>query len=226
MLLVLNCLVDDKNADEFDRAMSILLDKTNCVYQAFRACQTDSIADLHQFSHLLISGSEASALDDNSWDELLVNTIGSFIADKKPVLGICYGHQFLARMIVGKRCLKKREQPEIGWVKIHTYTNELFKDVNDKVSFVLHYDEVTYLTDDFQIIASSQSCPVHSYQYKDLPVWGIQFHPEYNLEQSREILEAYSKIEPKFGQCFINDLDKGRDLGNITQVIKNFLEVR
>jgi len=129
-------------------------------------------------------------------------------------------------MIVGKRCLKKREQPEIGWVKIHTYTNELFKDVNDKVSFVLHYDEVTYLTDDFQIIASSQSCPVHSYQYKDLPVWGIQFHPEYNLEQSREILEAYSKIEPKFGQCFINDLDKGRDLGNITQVIKNFLEVR
>ncbi|MBU7005106.1 type 1 glutamine amidotransferase [Phosphitispora fastidiosa] len=226
MLLVLNCLVEDESADEFDMAMSILLKNTNCVYQTYRASQTESIADLHRYSHLLISGSEASALDDNSWDELLVTTIDRFITDKKPVLGICYGHQFLARTIVGKECLKKRELPEIGWAKIYNCSNELFRSVNDAVSVVLHYDEVAYLTDDFRIIASSQSCPIHSYQYKDLPVWGIQFHPEYNLELSKEIFELFSKTEPKFDQSFINDLDKESDLENITKVIKNFINVK
>lgn len=225
MLLVLNCLVDDQNAGEFNRAMSMLLDKTNCDYQIHRASQTESIVGLPRFSHLLISGSEASALDDNPWDHLLENIIDSFIIKKKPILGICYGHQFLARTIVGKGCLKKREQPEIGWIKINTDTNELFRNLNNVVSFVLHYDEVAYLTDEFHIIASTNTCPIHSYQYKDLPVWGIQFHPEYNLGQSREIFESFSKVEPNFNLYFINELDSESDLENIEQVIKNFLKV-
>ncbi|HEY8909377.1 MAG TPA: type 1 glutamine amidotransferase [Desulfosporosinus sp.] len=225
MLLVLNCLVDDRNAGEFNSAISKLLNETTCEYEIQRACQTESIVDLPRFSHLLISGSEASALDDNLWDGLLVNTIGSFITNKKPILGICYGHQFLARTIVGKECIKKRAKPEIGYVKISTNSNELFRNVNDAMSFVLHYDEVTHLTDDFRVIASTKSCPIHAFQYKDLPVWGIQFHPEYNLEQSRKIFESFSKIEPDFDNYFINDLNNDITLINIKLVIKNFLKV-
>lgn len=92
---------------------------------------------------------------------------------EKQALGICYGHQFLARVLVGKECLKKRTKPEIGWVKINTVSNKLFENMSETVSFVLHYDEVAYLTDEFRIIASTESCAIHAFQYRHLPVWGI-----------------------------------------------------
>jgi GMP synthase-like glutamine amidotransferase len=224
VLLILNCLVDDRNASDFNKAISRLLENINCEYEIRRACQTESIIDLLRYTHLIISGSEASALDDNPWDGLLINIIRSFITEKKQILGICYGHQFLARTLIGKGCLKKRTKPEIGWVKINTASNKLFENVNEAVSFVLHYDEVAYLTNDFRIIASSKSCPIHAFQYKDFPVWGIQFHPEYNLEQSKKIFESISKIEPNFDNYFSNDLQETTQLINIELVINNILK--
>ena len=228
MLLILNCMVDDNYANDFNESISRLLNKNTIMYETVRMREVSSLPDISAFTHLIISGSEASALDDNQWDKLLIDVIHGFIRKKRPVLGICYGHQFLARALLGKEYLRKRLKPEIGWIKIEKINganNELFNGINEAVSTVIHYDEVVHLTDDFHIIASTTGCPIHSFQYKDLPVWGIQFHPEYDLEQSKKIFTEISKVEPNFSDYFVNDLQEGNKLRDIENVIYNFLKV-
>jgi GMP synthase (glutamine-hydrolysing) len=52
---------------------------------------------------------------------------------------------------------------------------------------VSHFDEACGLPADFRVLASSPDCAVHAFQYRDLPVWGLQFHPEYGAQDGLEI---------------------------------------
>ena len=52
---------------------------------------------------------------------------------------------------------------------------------------VSHYDEAFDLPAEFQVLAASPDCSVHAFQYRGLPVWGVQFHPEYGAAQGERI---------------------------------------
>jgi|LSQX01.1.fsa_nt_gb GMP synthase (glutamine-hydrolysing) len=223
MLLILNCLLEPKSARVFEKEMARLMDKASLPYRVVRMAEVAAIADLPSYSHLLLSGSEASALDKKPWDELLARVIMQFVEHKKPVLGICYGHQFLARVLAGHGSLRKSPTPEIGLAKIETLDNPLFKDLADPVSFVFHYDEVFNLPAHFRVIASTPRCAVHGFQYKDLPVWGVQFHPEYSLEQSRKIIKKLSQTAPNFDEYHVCDEFDEHNYDQIHAVIYNFL---
>lgn len=226
MILVLNCNVNDQHASDFDEVISENINKLDLPFDIKRISQNQDIEDLFQYTHLIISGSEASALDDNPWDNSLSEIILHFINHKKAVLGICYGHQFLARTLIGKQCLRKAQKAEIGWLRIDIRDNKLFDNIYKPVSFVLHYDEVSCLTEDFSIIASSKDCAIHGYQYKHFPIWGIQFHPEFNYAKSKQIFEAFSQIEANFHEYFINDLDEESRLLQNDLFIHNFLKYK
>ena len=223
MVLILNCLLERKSARVFEKEIARIMDKVELEYRVIRMAEVTAVEDLSAYTHLIISGSEASALDELPWDELLRRVIMHFVDNKRSVLGICYGHQFLARVLAGYSSLRKSPTPEMGLVKIKMLSNPLFKDLVDPVSLVFHYDEVFNLPDHFQVIASTKKCAVHGFQYKDLPVWGVQFHPEYSLEQSRKILKNLSKTAPHFYEYLINDDFDECNYGRIESVIYNFL---
>ena len=176
-------------------------------------------------SHLIVSGSEASVLDNYPGNSELEKLIQNFIELNKPVLGICYGHQFIVRTILGKNHLRRSQTPEFGWAAINLSNNQLLKNTTRIISTVSHYDEVFNLTEDFKIFASSLNCAVHGFQYKNLPVWGIQFHPEYNQDEANEIFNRIKISDPEFPNYFINDLgdiDLSEDNENL---IRNFCKV-
>lgn len=223
MLLILNCLIEEKSVNDFNKAMAKHLEDLPIEYDIFRVRDVKSIPDLSKYTHLIISGSGASTLDDNSWDEDLKNIILYFVNNNKAILGICYGHQFLVKTLLGVEHIRKTANPEIGFTKIDIADNELFRGIDVPICCVAHYDEVFDLNEDFRIIAKNRNCSVHAFQYKDLPIWGTQFHPEYGVKDVEDMIDEFSKKDPNFNEHFINELDNEDKLLQNKLIFRNFI---
>lgn len=148
-----------------------------------------------------------------------------FVDRKKPVLGICYGHQFLVRVLAGADHVRKAEKGEIGFTNIDIDDNELFEGIVDPVFSVAHYEEVFDLNEDFKIIARNKNCSVHAFQYKDLPIWGTQFHPEYNIENTKYNIDEYKEKDPNFEKYYIYDLKDDDKVLQNGLIFKNFAAI-
>ena len=142
---------------------------------------------------------------------------------KVPILAICFGHQFLARTLAGKGCIRRSSSPEFGWLNLQLKNNPLFKGVDQVTTMISHYDEVVSLPKEFQILASSANCSIHAFQFQDLPVWGVQFHPEYNLQEAGEIFDRVIKDDARFPDYFVNQLHNIHDFQPNKNIILNFL---
>jgi len=140
MILVLNCIIDEKAKNAFEKkTVPRLLDKQMPWQHAFLQ-QIDSIANLEQCAGLLISGSELSASQENPLDEPLLKLIRLFIGWNRPILGICYGHQMLARALAGAQACRRSSTPEFGWQHIKLQKNRLFSGISNCIAAHSHYD--------------------------------------------------------------------------------------
>lgn len=96
-----------------------------------------------------------------------------------PILGICAGHQYMARHFGGT--VKPSMIPEFGQVEL-TLTNDndlLFESVLKKsIVWESHNDEVTVLPKNFINLAESENCKIQAIRHKKKHFYGLQFHPE------------------------------------------------
>jgi GMP synthase (glutamine-hydrolysing) len=58
------------------------------------------------------------------------------------------------------------------------------------VFFYFHQDEVFDLPAALPVLASTDQCPVQAVRFGSDPIFGVQFHPEFNDLQAEEILAA------------------------------------
>lgn len=95
-----------------------------------------------------------------------------------PVLGICYGHQLTAYTLGGK--VESPEIREYGKTEVRiSNKSELFKDINEiDQSWMSHTDYVSEIPEGFEIIATTEECPVAAMENKEKRIYGVQFHPE------------------------------------------------
>lgn len=137
---------------------------------------------LSRFDRIVLSGSATSVNEDAPWIENLLTLIRSALSQKIPLLGICYGHQSLARAIGGKPLVRRAQRPEIGWTSIqkeHTSSQSILSGLPDSFySFSMHYDEVSELPKGAVLLARSEICGIQAFQLQDTPAFGVQFHPE------------------------------------------------
>lgn len=232
MILILNCMKDDELAESFNRAIIRPIGEAGKRADFFRVSKPGArnLQDLSIYTHIIISGSEASMVSDNPWDGLLESMVDTIISNRTPLLGICYGHQFLAGVLAGRDAIRKSQTPEFGWLDIQLTgkNNPLFHGISMCICMVSHFDEVHGLenNDDFNVLASSPRCRVHAFQYRDLPVWGVQFHPEYNVEEAEEIFGIVSRQDPYFTDYFFDNLKNSLDKKQLSinqQILLNFL---
>jgi GMP synthase (glutamine-hydrolysing) len=191
-------------------------------YEIFHTKDLQEI-NLSQYDKLIISGSEACAGENNPWDRDLSNITMYYIENNKPVLGICYGHQFLAALLIGKDIVIKSKTPEFGIANIDLEcSNPLFDGIDSLTSCTLHFDEVVTSSKDIKIIASGPRCANYAFQYKDLPVWGVQFHPEYTKPEIDSYLEDIKVNRPETSKHFIFDPFTDNSLLNTKIIFNNF----
>jgi len=187
MILVVNCFNEEAFAVDFDRVVSGHFAQDGHGSHCVRAAGIEALPDRSRFSHLVISGSVASATEEQPWDHALAGLVRQFVDAGKPVLGICYGHQFLAKVLAGPAHVRKAARHEFGFLPLRLSPNPLFRGMAEPVVMASHYDEACDLPPEFKVLAASPDCAVHAFQYRDLPVWGVQFHPEYGPEEGDRI---------------------------------------
>ncbi len=128
--------------------------------------------------------------------EILGNTDDILKNTDIPVLGICAGHQYMARFFGGK--IKPADKPEYGKVELSIIKNgiDIFEGVpNKSIVWLSHNDEVSELPKDFERIAESESCKVQAMYHRNQPFYGLQFHPEVeHTEYGEQIFKNFVNI--------------------------------
>jgi GMP synthase-like glutamine amidotransferase len=165
-----------------------------------RAPQGDLPSDPLRYDRVVISGSVTSCLDDSPWVHRLDETIGRWLEAGTPMLGVCYGHQSIVRVLGGRESLGRNPRPEFGWTRIEKLADSKLLDGLPGAfwSYSSHYEEVQKLPKPLRLVARSELCGVQAFEMEGKPVWGIQFHPEKNLEEAKAELESkLKKGEPK-----------------------------
>jgi len=113
-----------------------------------------------------------------------------------PVLGICAGHQFMARHYGGDA--RESTIPEFGAMEIELQNGggKIFQGTAEKQTvWESHNDEVHIIPDGFFITASSPSCKVQGMENDEGNRFGLQFHPEVNdSEYGKEMFENFVEI--------------------------------
>lgn len=181
---------------------------------------------LGDFSHFILTGSEASILDRASWVEREVDFVREAFRLDRTLLGSCYGHQLLALALAGPGHVGRCREPEIGWIPIEiTADSPLLGLKGTAYTFSVHFDEVRDLEKPFIVLASSSVCPIQAFGVKDLPVWGLQIHPEIDVEAARGLLRDFGGIFPNVLPLYRKALDSTpRDSGLIFKIINGFLQ--
>ncbi len=142
----------------------------------------------------------------------------------KRILGICYGHQMLAKALMKKNVCRQSKTPELGWRNIKLKENTLFEGIQNPVLYESHFEEVFNLNNDFQIIAENKNCAIQSYQYKNLPIWGVQFHPEITFEYGQQSLKNSKKRFAAKGNFFKSELENKSQIEQNFKIFKNFIK--
>ena len=123
---------------------------------------------------VILSGSPFSVYDEKAF-----RTDLSVLRGKYPLLGICYGAQFMAYSGGGK--VEPANSREYGRAHLESVDADspLLKGVAPGSQvWMSHGDTITAIPDDFEVIASTDKVKVAAYQCLEERVWGVQFHPE------------------------------------------------
>jgi GMP synthase (glutamine-hydrolysing) len=113
-----------------------------------------------------------------------------------PILGICAGHQFMARFFGGE--VKTSKIPEFGKIELTVFKENdlLFEGVpKESIVWESHNDEVSVLPEEFELLAESESCKIQAMRHKEKPFYGLQFHPEVeHTEYGEQIFKNFANI--------------------------------
>ena len=144
--------------------------------------------DLSIFKGVILSGSPFSVRDE----EAPVPDL-SKIRGIKPLLGVCYGAQYLAQVEGGN--VQPSETREYGRANLG-YVNqesELVKGMSDGSQvWMSHGDTITTIPESFEIISSTSDVDVAGFKIKGETTYGIQFHPEvYHSKEGLTLLKNY-----------------------------------
>ena len=137
---------------------------------------------------IILSGSPYSVRDEKALKPDLSNIKG-----KMPLLGICYGAQYLAHFYGGE--VAPSNSREYGRANLNFVNGNdlLMKDVpsNSQV-WMSHGDTIKQIPANYEIIASTADVKVAAYKIANEQTWAIQFHPEvYHSTDGKTLLKNF-----------------------------------
>lgn len=137
---------------------------------------------------VILSGSPYSVHDPEAFQVDLDQFLG-----KIPVLGICYGAQFISFKRGGR--VEQTGSREYGRALLESFdgSDPLFKGFTEKSQvWMSHGDTITAIPADCHAIASTADVHYAAYASSELPLWAVQFHPEvYHTTQGLQLLRNF-----------------------------------
>ncbi len=140
------------------------------------------------FKGVILSGSPFSVRDENApFPDL------SKIKKLYPLLGVCYGAQFLAHNYGGKVLPSKHREYGRARLNYIDKDNKLMKGLDlDTQVWMSHGDNITEVPENYKVITSTSDVKFGGFKISDEETYGIQFHPEvYHTTQGKQLLENF-----------------------------------
>ncbi len=200
-IALLNCdKVDQQLADKYGEYSDMFihhlsLQDASIEFEVFNVLNNE-LPKLNQFDGFLITGSRHNAYDQQPWILQLMSWIQQCEQLQRPLAGICFGHQVIARALGGKVAKSSK-----GW-GLGVATNQLVKapswtkldePVTELKIYVSHQDQVTELPQQAELLASSEFCPNFMFQINN-NIFAIQGHPEFELGYSEALIDKRQMI--------------------------------
>jgi GMP synthase (glutamine-hydrolysing) len=137
---------------------------------------------------VILSGSPFSVRDAAALNPELKDIKGNF-----PLLGICYGAQWLSHNFGGEVAASATR--EYGRAKLSFVDGEdpLFKGISENSQvWMSHGDTIVRIPDHYKVTASTADVKIAGYHVKNEPTYGIQFHPEvYHSTDGSKLLQNF-----------------------------------
>lgn len=138
---------------------------------------------------VILSGSPFSVRDENAPKPDL-----SKIKGKLPLLGVCYGAQYMAHYFGGE--VLPSDSREYGRANLGfiDQESELFKKMTLGTQvWMSHGDTIEHLPENYAIIASTGDVKNAAYKIEGEPTYAIQFHPEvYHTTEGKQLLQNFA----------------------------------
>ncbi|PVZ70576.1 glutamine amidotransferase-related protein [Pelagibaculum spongiae] len=171
------------------------------------------------------TGSRYGVNDSLAWLEPLEAFVQKAYRAKKPFVGICFGHQLIAKALGGKV-----DRSEKGWGagisfnQIVVQTPWMKPQQNGLDLVVSHQDQVVELPENAQVLAQSSFCLNYMIQIGS-SMLGIQGHPEFSRAYSSALTNARrDRIPAHRVREALNSLHADVDDLTMARWILNFLQ--
>ena len=165
---------------------------------ARRVRELNVYCEIHPYNHfpqpdesvrgVILSGSPYSVRDAQAPQADLSAIKGRF-----PMLGVCYGAQYLSQQFGGE--VKPSATREYGRAILSKVVanNPLIAGLSDRTQvWMSHGDTIVKIPENYRIIASTDTVPVAAFQIEGEQTWGIQFHPEvYHSTEGKQLLKHF-----------------------------------
>ena len=137
---------------------------------------------------VILSGSPFSVRDEKAPQIDL-----SAIKGRLPLLGVCYGAQYLSQNFGGEVAPSATREYGRAMLSKVEKENPLIRDLSDTTQvWMSHGDTIVRLPANCKIIASTEDVPVAAFKFEGEQTWGIQFHPEvYHSTEGSRLLKHF-----------------------------------
>jgi GMP synthase (glutamine-hydrolysing) len=148
------------------------------------------------FAGMLMTGSPRSVTAPEPW----MDAAGRYLLDAAqqiPVLGVCFGHQLLGR-VLGGRVERNPRGREVGTVPV-TLTaagraDPLFRGIEERPSFQqTHEDHVPTLPPGCVLLAENEQTPIQAFAHGER-IRAVQFHPEMGAREMAALVEVRREL--------------------------------
>jgi GMP synthase-like glutamine amidotransferase len=134
------------------------------------------------FDGYVITGSPASVNDDSlPWVGPLLDFIRAVHAARKPLVGLCFGHQAVARAL-GGQVARNAAGWGLGTAPTHWQAAHPWMQPAQSTTTLMaaHNEQVTHMPEGAECLGGSDFCPIGSMQIGQ-HIWTTQYHPEMPL---------------------------------------------
>lgn len=173
------------------------IDKT--LTKTYRVFEQLTFPKLENIAGIIVTGSGAMVTEKLDWSEATISWLKQLLDKDIPILGICYGHQLLAKALGGTVDWNPNGR-QIGQVNVSLISgmqnDSLFTSLANSNSNCLkfiatHQQSVTHLPDSVTVLGSTSLDPNHAFRYES-HIWGLQFHPEFTANIIKGYIQARS----------------------------------
>ncbi len=165
---------------------------------ARRVRELNVYCEIHPFNHLpeidesikgvIMSGSPFSVRDAQAPRIDL-----GAIKGKLPLLGVCYGAQYLAHFFGGEVSPAPSREYGRAMLTVKSADDPLMKGMPERTQvWMSHGDTITRIPEGYESIASTDDVELAAYRIAGEPTWAIQFHPEvYHSTDGKQLLKNF-----------------------------------